>query len=128
MQLSFDETAKNIAKEIGDYFATEFRIMTDDPNYKYFISKKPDVYVAGREWEVSISIADRNIIVYLYRQDIWIAISDTIELDVFPFECIVSSKFLQDWELQHWLERNDQFAKFYRFVQELQNKYFNKES
>lgn len=128
MQHSFDEIAKNIAKEIADYFGKEFLIMTDDPDYKYFISKKSDVYIGGREWVVSLSIADRNIIVYLYRNDIWIEISNIVKLDVFPFECICSSKFLQGWELQHWLDRNYQFAKLFRFVQESRNKYFNKES
>lgn len=133
--MTLHDIADKIAFEVSDYFKIGWDDVTkSELDYVFFACKNQTVNVGENVWYVSLEVTPKGFYVYLvtpkgfyvclYSRDIHMLISRNVDIAVYPFHMVCYPKRLEKFELENWLNSNEEFAKFYRFVQELDDKYY----
>jgi len=123
-------TLHNLADEIAVKIADYFQLIWDDVtknelDYVFFVCKNQTVNIGENVWSVSLEVTPKGFYVYLYNRDIHLLISRNVDIAVYPFRMVCYAKRLEQVELDNWLNFNEEFAKFYRFVRELHYRYYD---
>jgi len=118
------EIAYEIAQEIGAYFNRSCRNVSKSDLDFYFVYE-PKVDFGGNSWDIALRVSQVGFCVFFSRRDISMVIDRTVSVTAYVLEEASVHKWLGEEELKEWLDFNEDFARFYRFVQELHDRYYD---